>query len=101
MRVDQSFNARQSRKSPKDASTPDIKNGGISRRRSVPSSRHSRNLQIQSKVVKSQRSTSNSGQHEIGINNEDDNVDQYIDLLNISSTSTATENMETSQQPAD
>ncbi|CAF4573800.1 unnamed protein product [Rotaria sp. Silwood2] len=103
VRVDETFNTRQSRKSPKNASTPGIKNGGISRRRSAPSFHRSRNSQIQSKITTSQRSTSNSDQHVMGSNNEgeDDNIDQNIDLLNISSASTATEYMETSQQPDD
>ncbi|CAF2918153.1 unnamed protein product [Rotaria sp. Silwood2] len=103
VRVDETFNTRQSRKSPKDVSTPGIKNGGISRRRSAPSSHRSRNSQIQSKITTSQRSTSISGQHVMGSNNEgeDDNIDQHIDLVNISSASTATEDMETSQQPDD
>ncbi|CAF1174824.1 unnamed protein product [Rotaria magnacalcarata] len=101
VQVDQSFYDRQSRKTPMDSSASGVKNGGISRRRSAPGSRYSRGLQTQSKVTTAQRSTSNSGGH-IRINDEgddeDENVDQYIDQLNISSTSTATENMEVSQQ---
>ncbi|CAF3936033.1 unnamed protein product [Rotaria sp. Silwood2] len=102
MQVDQSLSNRQSRKTPKDSSASGVKNGGISRRRSIASSRYSRSSKIQSTKATSQRSKSNLCEH-IQINDEDDgdNVGQAIEQLNISSTSIATDNMDVSPQHHD
>ena len=98
--MDQSFTGRQSRKNPKDSSFIGIKNGSISRRRSAPGLRRSRISQMQPKGTTPQRATSNlSGYITTNIEGEGEGeaVDQYIDQLNISSTSTAAEYMEASE----
>jgi hypothetical protein len=97
---DQSLNDRQGRKNQTGSSTPGIKNGNISRRRSAPGARNSTTSKSQTTAIASQRSRSNLARHVIGNNDEDENDDEYMhnDTLNISSTSTATDNMDTSQQ---
>jgi hypothetical protein len=97
---DQSLNDRQARKSQTGSSTPGIKNGNIPRRRSAPGARNSTTSKSQTTAIASQRSRSNLARHMIGNNDEDENDDEsmQIDTLNISSTSAATDNMDTSQQ---
>lgn len=47
IQLDESLTTRQSRKNPSNSSTPGIKNGGISRRRSGASACHSKKSQTQ------------------------------------------------------
>ncbi|CAF4050969.1 unnamed protein product [Rotaria magnacalcarata] len=85
IQIDQSSSGRQSRKKSKNSSASGVKNG-----------------EKQSSSSTQQRATSNLGGNIIAVGeDEDENADKYIDQLNISSTSTATEIMEVSQQQDD
>jgi hypothetical protein len=98
--IDQSPNTEQSRRNSNNSLTPGVKNGGVSRRRSAPSARHSKKSQTQTTTAPSQRSRSSLGRNTMELNNEDMDGDeeQYIDDLNISSASATTENMDIPQQ---
>ncbi|CAF0980560.1 unnamed protein product [Didymodactylos carnosus] len=98
IQANQSLNRQQSKKNLTDSPIADVKDERVSRRRSSPSARHLKTLQMQTTAATPQRSRNNDDGDIIGMYDENDNQDDQVEQLNISSASIATESMEMSQQ---
>ena len=95
---DSELNSRRQSKNSNDFSIRGVTNGGVVRRRSTSNGLRLKILEAQTTTVKPERTRNNHKQDSITMNNENDIHDQEANDLNLSFTSTATDNLQISTQ---
>ena len=93
-------NSQRSRKDPGGTHSSGVRNGGVGRRRSVPSKHHLKTPNIHFTALAAQKTTNNEKSNVINMDDDNEYNDDQVKTLNLSSASAATENLESSRNSA-